>query len=285
VNRYELIHTTDDLAIGRFDHPPDQAHSDPEEETADRWTIGFVRAGNFDVVIDGVRRRLSSGSIFLTRPGLVFRCHHGDECPTDVCESVSFSEQAVRDADDPWRRIGWMAREVATPRVAYTDRRLKVAAQSGDAFEMERWALAALVALDDDAASAGSRGRYAARPDDVEAIVTTCRSIELQPDARLSIAHRARAVGMTSTRLTHAFRRYVGLSPHQYVVRSRLRVATELLWSGRNVSDSCYRSGFDNLSHFCRTFQRTFGVRASAWRGMPLNESRRKVQDLVRTCR
>jgi AraC-like DNA-binding protein len=62
------------------------------------------------------------------------------------------------------------------------------------------------------------------------------------------------------------------------VVRWRLAAAAALLDQGLGVSESCWRSGFENLSHFCRTFQRSFGARASTWRKLPLRERRRKVQ-------
>lgn len=136
--------------------------------------------------------------------------------------------------------------------------------------------LAALRALSAD------RGAYSARVRDLDAIVATCRAIEADPVARRSIAQRARDVGLTGTRLTHGFRRYVGLSPHRYVVRWRLAAAAALLEAGHTVSDSCYRSGFENLSHFCRTFQRALGIRPKAWRALQSREMRRKVQDLLR---
>jgi AraC-like DNA-binding protein len=133
--------------------------------------------------------------------------------------------------------------------------------------------------------SAGWAARSSATPRlayvDVDAVIAICRSIEKDPVSRRSIAERARDVGLTSTRLTHYFRRYVGMSPHQYVMRWRLTVSAELLDSGLGVSESCYRSGFENLSHFCRTFRRTFGTRASAWQTLALRERRRKVQDLA----
>jgi AraC-like DNA-binding protein len=218
----------------------------------------------------------------LQRPGLEFRCQHADLCPTDVCISVAFDSAAVTGAEQMWERAGWMVRTSATPRLAYVDGRMADAEARGDAFELERWALAAMTALESDTRDPIARGRYAARRADVDAVIASCRAIETDAASRRSIADRARDVGLTSTRLTHYVRRYEGVSPHQYVMRRRLAVSTELLDSGLGVSDSCYRSGFENLSHFCRTFQRTLGVRASAWRTLPLRERRRKVQDMAK---
>src|SRR5215510_10141455 len=100
------------------------------------------------------------------------------------------------------------------------------AAVNGDQFEIERWALAALTALQADTNGPMSRGHYAARRGAVDAVVAVCRAIESDSISRRSIADRARDVGLTSTQLTHYFRRYVGASPHQYVVRWRLAVST-----------------------------------------------------------
>lgn len=248
---------------------------------ATRWVIAFVRTGSFDVIVRGARRRLAEGSVFLQRPGLEFQCLHAEVCPADVCISVSFDPAAMSGAEEAWERAGWWTRASATPRLAYVDGRMVAAAVHADGFELERWALAALTALESDTREPIARGPYAGRRADVDAVVAACRAIETDPVSRRSIADRARDVGLTSTRLTHHFRRYVGVSPHQYVMRWRLATSADLLDAGLGVSESCYRSGFENLSHFCRTFQRTFGVRASTWRAVPLRERRRKVQDLV----
>ena len=153
---------------------------------------------------------------------------------------------------------------------------------TADAFQIERWALAGLTALEVEAHDELVRGRYAARDKDLDAVIAACRAVEAHPETRRSVADHARDVGLTSTKLTRAFRRYVGASPHEYVVRWRLAVAAELIDSGVGVSETCYRAGFENLSHFCRTFQRTFGVRASAWRALALRERRQRVEDLTR---
>ncbi|MBK9690825.1 MAG: helix-turn-helix transcriptional regulator [Gemmatimonadales bacterium] len=282
LNRIAALHQTADCAVRHFDHPPGQPHQDPEREVAEGWGIAFVRAGAFGVEVHGVRERLVAGSVFLTRPGLAYRCAHDGPCPDDVCLAVGFAPEAVAGSEDAWTRAGWAARRVPTPRLAYVQRRLAGAARAQDAFELERWALAGLAALAADASRCRGRGPYAPRRADLDAVTAACQAIEADPVARRSIADRARAVGCTGPGLTHAFRRYLGLSPHQYVVRWRLADAAARLDQGATVSEGCWRSGFENLSHFCRAFQRAFGTRASQWRSLPLPERRRKVQALLR---
>jgi AraC family transcriptional regulator len=282
MNRYELLHATPDLTVSRFDHPPHEVHEDPEQEVASRWAVAFVQAGSFDVTVNGRRQRLSEGGVFAIHPGLEFRCLHAEACPTDVCISIAFDPSAISGHEQAWEDAGWSARESATPKLAYVDRRMASAVATKDSFEMERWALATLTALQGDSLQESARGHYTARKCDVDAVVAACEAIEADPASRRSIAERARDVGMPGTRLTYGFRRYAGVSPHQYVMRWRLTLSAELLSSGLNVSDTCYRSGFENLSHFCRSFQRTFGIRASAWRTLSLRERQRKVQDLTR---
>lgn len=281
MNRYHLLHESLDFTLSRFDHPPHEAHEDPDDEVANHWAIAFVTAGSFDVIADGKHRRLREGSVFLSRPGAEFQCRHGEQCPTDVCVSVAFTAHAMVGSEPILERSRWLARENPTPRLAYTYRRLTDATETSDTFEIERWSLATLIALDADTPQEDVRGQYRARPNDIDAIIECSRAIEKDSVSRRTIAARAREVNMSGPQLTHAFRRYVGVAPHQYVLRWRLAAAADMLSAGLSVSESCYRSGFDNLSHFCRTFQRTFATRASHWRRLSLPEARRKVQAIT----
>ena len=281
MNRYQLLFTTPALSVSRFDHPPHEAHEDPDEEVATRWAIAFVLSGTFDVA-DGKRwLRLQQGSVLLSRPGTRIRCRHHELFPTDVCLSIGFEPDNVADSGDTSARNGWAVRRLPTPRLAYVGRRLREAAAGGDSFQLERWSLAALSALEDDGNRGMARGRYAARGTTLDAVVTTCRAIELDPSVRRSIGDRALDVGLNSVQLTRAFRRHVGMAPHAYVMRCRLASAAALLEAGVSVSQTCYRSGFENLSHFCRVFRHTFGVRPSRWRTLGRAAQRLKVRELA----
>jgi len=53
----------------------------------------------------------------------------------------------------------------------------------------------------------------------------------------------------------------LGVTPHQYLVRSRLRHAARLLADdGLSITDIAYDVGFGDLSNFVRTFHRAAGI-------------------------
>lgn len=59
----------------------------------------------------------------------------------------------------------------------------------------------------------------------------------------------------------------LGVTPHQYLVRSRLRHAARLLADDdRPVTDVAFEVGFADLSNFVRTFHRAAGVSPRGFR-------------------
>ena len=74
----------------------------------------------------------------------------------------------------------------------------------------------------------------------------------------------------------------LGVTPHQYLVRSRLRHAARLLADDdRPVTDVAYDVGFGDLSNFVRTFHRAAGVSPLRFRrGLA-----RDAQDFPRSAR
>ncbi len=73
------------------------------------------------------------------------------------------------------------------------------------------------------------------------------------------LASLAEEAGMSPFHFSRVFRELVGTPPHRYLVRRRLEVASKLLREGLSVSETCFSSGFTNLSHFVRSFRGYFG--------------------------
>jgi AraC-like DNA-binding protein len=82
---------------------------------------------------------------------------------------------------------------------------------------------------------------------------------------RCSLTSMSREVGMSPFHFARTFSGLVGLSPHQYLLRLRLRHSAMMLRQGASVTTAALTSGFDNLGHFSRSFRRRFGVNPSKY--------------------
>jgi transcriptional regulator GlxA family with amidase domain len=83
--------------------------------------------------------------------------------------------------------------------------------------------------------------------------------MDANPADQHSLWHLSSEVAMSPFLFARVFRELIGMPPHKYLVRLRLQHARVLLESGMSVTDVCYAVGFNNLSHFIRTFRAYYG--------------------------
>ncbi|MDQ7978211.1 AraC family transcriptional regulator [Paraburkholderia sp. SARCC-3016] len=77
----------------------------------------------------------------------------------------------------------------------------------------------------------------------------------------------AELAGQSVSAFSRYFRRHTGVPFVQYVNRLRINFACQLLMSGElNITDICYRVGFNNLSNFNRQFLLLKEMSPSRWR-------------------
>ena len=68
------------------------------------------------------------------------------------------------------------------------------------------------------------------------------------------------AAHMSQEHLTRVFKKYTGITPTQYINDLRLEyAATLIIDKGTEISDACFLSGFNNISHFYHQFKRKYG--------------------------
>ena len=73
--------------------------------------------------------------------------------------------------------------------------------------------------------------------------------------------------GVSAYHFLRSFARVLGVTPHQYLVRSRLRHAARLLAErDRPITDIAFAVGFADLSNFVRSFRRAAGVSPRGFR-------------------
>jgi AraC family transcriptional regulator len=251
---------TEAIALRRFDHVPGVAHRDPERERSQGHGVNFVEAGAFRLRTTGAWREINANALFVTTPGLEFSCAHDEECPSDCCLSVSYSDEAVESARSSITLAAAPVRPL-TNRHAFLRRALRECA-AGDEARAEAIAGALLWSL----AAAASRqplfrpdrfAWYAARVERAKARMETHYA---EP---LSLSTLARDAGMSVFHFARIFAELEGRPPHRFLTDVRLAHAHARLRDGERVTDTCFAVGFGSLSHFVTMFRRRYGTKPS----------------------
>lgn len=98
-------------------------------------------------------------------------------------------------------------------------------------------------------------------------LVRALAQIENDYAQPLALDDLASAAGWSSSHLHAMFRHHVGSSPHQLLVRRRVRAAQELLATTdapiKQIAAAC---GFSNAGALCRRFRQTVGLSPGAYR-------------------
>jgi len=100
-----------------------------------------------------------------------------------------------------------------------------------------------------------------ARVQDSRRAVEAALFIDAHAQESIELDRAATAVGLSSFHFLRLFASILGVTPHQYLIRSRLRRAARLLADdARPTTEVALDVGFGDLSKFVRTFHRAVGV-------------------------
>ena len=222
-------------------------------------SISFVRKGSFGCHCRGRFFELVAGSILVGYPGDEFICTHDHVCG-DECLSFFLDARTGGDDRRPARGLADRRRAAA----AGTDGARRTGAGRG------RWPQRYRPRRDraDIRAAALSRwfpgGANAPAPAtarDRRRAVETALWIDANSHRQIDLDAAAAQAELSPFHFLRLFSGVLGVTPHQYLVRSRLRHAARLLADDEKpVTDVAYDVGFGDLSNFVRTFHRAAGV-------------------------
>ncbi len=96
---------------------------------------------------------------------------------------------------------------------------------------------------------------------------TVIEHLENRLTDKTTIAELAALVDLSRFHFIRAFKKTVGMPPHQFVVHRRVERARELLHNLQlSVSEIATRTGFNSPTHFGRVFRARFGVTPREYR-------------------
>jgi AraC-like DNA-binding protein len=260
------------VSLARFDHPDGAPLEDAEEPAEGRFQINVVERGGFRLGYEGREWTLGAGGVFLSRPGDVYQYAHLPRVAPDVCLSLAFSDALSDALEDAFRRTALVVPE--TNRLAFLRLRLESCAAAADPAPLDTLACELLSAAE----GAGDARRRLYRPRQLrwyaQRITTARELIDASPAEDHSLWRLASHAAMSPFLFARVFRELVGMPPHRYLIGVRLERAHALLQAGMSVTEACYTTGFNGLSHFIRTFRVRFGHAPSELR--KLGRARRR---------
>ena len=241
---------------GPADRPFPEAHI--------QHSISYVRKGSFGYRFGARAFELVAGSVLVGHPGDEYMCTHEHHRGGDECLSFQFTSELI---DELAPKAAW--RIGALPPIA----QLMV---------LGEWAQSVAdansdVGLDEVGLMLGARlarvttGKNTASvkptPRDRRRAVEAALWIDANAREDIDLTTAAKIAGLSSYHFLRVFAAVIGVTPHQYLVRARLRNAARLLVeSEQSITDVALDVGFNDVSNFVRTFGRAAGASPRVFR-------------------
>lgn len=90
-------------------------------------------------------------------------------------------------------------------------------------------------------------------------IVELLEQMEKEENFTLGLPRMLSLANYSQEHLTREFRRYLNITPTEFINSKRMEYAAELLKSGEyTINGVCYKCGFNNLSHFYHLFKKQY---------------------------
>ena len=221
-------------------------------------SISFVRKGSFGYHSRGRAHELVAGSLLVGVPDAEFCCTHDHVCG-DECLSFFFAPELVDTIGD--RREAWEIGAAPPLAELMVLGELAQAAADGTSDVGLDEAGQLLAHRFVEVVGGKQRKPVAVSARDRRRAVETALWIEAHSHEEIEQEDAAAQAGISAFHFLRAFSAVLGVTPHQYLLRSRLRHAARLLADEeRSVTDIAYDVGFADLSNFVRTFHRAAGV-------------------------
>ena len=245
----------------------------PFSEQHHGHSVSFVRKGSFGCHSRGRFFELVAGSVLVGHPGDEYTCTHdhvcGDEClafflDPELVETIGDDSAVWRTGAAPPLPELMVLGELAQ---AAADGRSDIGLDEVGALFASRFVEVVSGRTQKPVAAAGRDRRRA---------VESALWIDAHSHQAIDLDHAAAQAGISAFHFLRLFSGVLGVTPHQYLVRSRLRHAARLLADDeRPVTEVAYDVGFGDLSNFVRTFHRAAGVSPRKFR--EASRGRRKI--------
>ncbi len=239
--------------------------SRPFAEQHQCHSLSFVRKGSFGCRTQGKSFEFVSGSVMVGNPGDEYVCTHEHHECGDECLSFQFSPELADSISDDQKL--WRAGGVAPlPELMVFGELAQASARNGNGLGLDEAGLM-FAARFAEIVSGRKHGAVSNSARDRRRAVEAALWIDSNAHRPIDLEATASESGLSSFHFLRLFSNVLGVTPHQYLVRSRLRRASGLLADDeRSITDVALDVGFQDLSNFVRTFHRAARMSPRAFR-------------------
>jgi AraC family transcriptional regulator len=230
-------------------------HERPYAEQHVCASVSYVRAGTFGYRSRGRSHELVAGSVLVGCRGDEFTCTHDHRAGGDECLSFQLTPELVDELGH--REASWRVGVLPPlPELMVWGELAQACADGASDIGLEEAGLGFVDRFLRLCAGAHP-GPLDDRPLSRRRVVESALWIDENAALDVSLASAARQAGMSPYHYLRLFARVLGVTPHQYLVRCRLRHAARLLGAGASsVTRVALEVGFGDVSNFVRTFRR-----------------------------
>lgn len=243
----------------------------PYAEWHEVFSISYVRKGSFGYRTRGRTMEMVAGSVLVGHTGHEYVCTHDHHVCGDECLAFRLSPELAEQfaGGAAQRRHSHLP---PLPEMMVLGELAQGAAEGRSDIGLDEAGLLFAARFAELAAGAAPSPLRASAEDSRRAVHAALFLDEFSHrDIRLE--DMAREAGMSPWHFLRIFSKVLGVTPHQYLLRSRLRHAARLLADReRSVTDIAYDVGFADLSNFVRTFRRAAGVSPRGFRKLARGE-------------
>jgi AraC-like DNA-binding protein len=227
-------------------------------------SISYVRKGSFGCHCRGRFHELVAGSILVGHPGDEYICTH-DHVVGDECLSFFLDQElveAIGDRPEIWR-VGSVP---PLPELMVLGELAQTAAGGNSDVGLDEVGHLFASRFVDVVSGRAPKPMTASLRDRRRA-VETALWIDANSHRQIDLDDAAAQAGVSPFHFLRLFSDVLGVTPHQYLVRSRLRHAARRLADDDSpITDIAYDVGFNDLSNFVRTFHRAAGASPQKFR-------------------
>ena len=245
-------------------------HDRPFEEMHDTVCIAAVTEGTFQYRTESGGAVLRPGGVILGNAGACFECGH-EHTTGDRCLAFHFApehlESIVADVPGVRRSCLCSAEPAAAARAHAAARGSRGWARRWRWHESWRsWRCGSPALWRQRSPAAAGSARSPSRRD-ARRVSDALRRIEAAAHEPLALADLAREAATSPYHFLRTFRQVVGMTPHQFVLHTRMRrAAVRLRTTDEPISTIAFDAGFGDLSTFNRRFRRLMGCSPGAYR-------------------